>query len=149
MFEAIINRLLETKAPSTKKLKIPVAGPKAFESILKLKGPFNPKDAIELAVEEFSRYSREDSLAVSEFRQILIREFSGLDDSITIKKKTKALKEIWEIEGRNLAAKYKRTKWLSIRVTEDEYRRVLENAQNEGLDLSTYLRKMLGLEYKE
>ena len=85
---------------------------------------------------------------ISDFKKILTREFSGLNKPKLLKKKARILKEIWEIEARTLAAKNKRNKWLSIRVTEEEYETISKQAQEEGLDVSNYIRKRLGLEYR-
>ncbi|WP_456396368.1 plasmid mobilization protein [Thermococcus sp.] len=147
MFEKIIEQLIALKTPATRKLKIPVAGTRAFELILKSDVP-NETIAVELAVNEFAEYSKGDPQVVSDFKKILDREFSGLNSTKLIKKKARALKEIWEIEARTLAAKNKRNKWLSIRVTEEEYEMISKQAQEEGLDISNYIRKRLGLEYK-
>ena len=58
-----------------------------------------------------------------------------------LKKKARVLiKEIWEIEARTLAAKNKRNKWLSIRVTEEEYESISKQAQEEGLDISNCIK---------
>ena len=148
MFEDIILRLLSLQTPVTGKLKIPLAGIKAFEVILGCSEITNSKTTIDLALEEFSKYSKDDPQAISDFKKILVREFSGLNSTKLLKKKARALKEIWEIEARTLAAKNKRNKWLSIRVTEEEYETISKQAQEEGLDISNYIRKRLGLEYK-
>jgi len=148
MFEKIILRLLELRTPTTRKLKIPIAGPKALEAIIMLSEVKDPATAIQIATKEFSKYSKGDSQAVSDFKKILSREFSGLNNTKLLKKKAKVLKEIWELEARTLAAKNKRNKWLSIRVTEEEYEKISKQAQGEGLDVSNYIRKRLGLEYK-
>ena len=148
MFERIIKRLIEIHAPATRKLKIPIAGIKAFEVILESSEILDVTMAVDLAVSEFSKYSNGDPQVVSDFKKILAGEFSGLNSTKLLKKKARALKEIWEIEARTLAAKNKRNKWLSIRVTEEEYETISKQAQEEGLDLSNYIRKRLGLEYK-
>ncbi|NJE05129.1 hypothetical protein E3E36_03000 [Thermococcus sp. M36] len=148
MFEQVIKRLMEIQAPTTRKLKIPLAGIRAFEVILKSNEISNATTAVGLAVTEFSKYSKGDSQVVSDFKKILAREFSGLNNTKPLKKKARALKEIWEIEARTLAAKNKRNKWLSIRVTEEEYETISKQARGEGLDISNYIRKRLGLEYK-
>ncbi|NJE76359.1 plasmid mobilization protein [Thermococcus sp. ES12] len=149
MFENIIERLLSLQAPVTRKLKIPVAGIKAFEVILTTGEEISdPAAAIELAVNEFAKYSKGDHQLVSDFKKILAREFSGLNSTKLLKKKARALKEIWEIEARTLAAKNKRNRWLSIRVTKEEYEAISKQAQEEGLDISNYIRKKLGLGYK-
>ncbi|WP_394325303.1 plasmid mobilization protein [Thermococcus sp. JCM 11816] len=54
---------------------------------------------------------------------------------------------MWETEARTLTAQSIRNKWLSIRVTETEYEAILKQAQKEGLSLSAYIRKKLGLKY--
>lgn len=148
MFEKIIKQLIALKTPATRKLKIPVAGTRAFEVILKSKNVPNETTAVELAVNEFAKYSGGDPQVVSDFKKILAREFSGLNGTKLLKKKARALKEIWEIEARTLAARNKRNKWLSIRVTGEEYETISKQAQEEGLDISNYIRKRLGLEYK-
>ncbi|ASJ01627.1 plasmid mobilization protein [Thermococcus gorgonarius] len=148
MFEQVISRLLEIRAPTTRKLKIPLAGIKAFEVVSNYNGILDETVAVELAVNEFARHSEGDPQAVSDFKKILVREFSGVTNAKLLKKKAKALKEIWEIEARTLAAKNKRNKWLSIRVTEEEYESISKQAQEEGLDISNYIRKRLGLEYR-
>ena len=148
MFEAIITRLFNLKAPSTRKLKIPFAGLRAFEVILGSEEISTPEVAIEMAVVEFSKYSEGDPQVVSDFKKILVREFSGVTNAKLLKKKARALKEIWEIEARALTAKNKRNRWLSIRVTEEEYEAISRQAQEEGLDISNYIRKRLGLEYR-
>ncbi len=148
MFEQIIKRLIELRAPTTRKLKIPIAGIKAFGVILESSKILDVTIAVELAVSEFFKYSNDDPQVVSDFKKILAREFSGLNSTKLLKKKARALKEIWEIEARTLATKNKRNKWLSIRVTEKEYETVSKQAQEEGLDVSNYIRKRLGLEYK-
>ncbi|NJE09362.1 plasmid mobilization protein [Thermococcus sp. MAR1] len=148
MFKGIIERLIDLQAPTTRKLKIPLAGIRAFETILKSKDISSSALAIEIAVAEFSKYSKGDPQVTSDFEKILVREFSGLNTPRLIKKKARALKEIWELEARTLTAKNKRNKWLSIRVTEDEYDMISKRAQEEGLDISNYIRKRLGLEYK-
>ena len=148
MFEQVIKRLLEIQAPITHKLKIPLAGIRAFEVILKSNEILNTTAMVDLAVAEFSKYSKGDSQVISDFKKILTREFSGLNKPKLLKKKARILKEIWEIEARTLAAKNKRNKWLSIRVTEEEYELISKQAQEEGLDISNYIRKKLGLEYK-
>ncbi|MDV3104012.1 plasmid mobilization protein [Thermococcus waiotapuensis] len=148
MFEAIITRLLKLKAPSTRKLKIPLAGIRAFKIILESEEISTPEVAVEIAVAEFSRYSEGDPQVISDFKKILVREFSGVTNAKLLKKKAKALKEIWEIEARTLAIKNKRNKWLSIRVTEEEYNSISKQAEEEGLDISNYIRKRLGLEYR-
>ncbi|WP_048151650.1 plasmid mobilization protein [Palaeococcus ferrophilus] len=147
MFEEIIKRLLELHAPATRKLKIPLAGTKAFDAILDSEKILEG-NVVDLAVSEFAKYSRGDHQLVSKFREILLRELSGLRDRRLIKKKVRALREIWEAEARTLAVQNRRNKWLSIRVTEGEYELVVKQAQQEGLDLSNYIRKKLGLEYK-
>jgi len=148
MFEPIIERLLLIKAPVTRKLKIPLAGIRAFEAILKSEDISSSVLAIEIAVAEFSKYSKGDPQVTSDFEKILAREFWGLNTPRLIKKKARALKEIWELEARTVAVKNKRNKWLSIRVTEEEYDMISKRAQEEGLDISNYIRKRLGLEYK-
>jgi len=148
MFEQIIKRLIEMQAPATRKLKIPLAGLRAFEVILKSNETLDVAKAVDLAMEEFSKYSNGDPQVVSDFMEILAREFSGLNSAKLLRKKAKALKEIWEIEARKLTTKNKRNKWLSIRVTEEEYETISKQAQEEGLDISNYIRKRLGLEYK-
>lgn len=148
MFRSIIEKLIYLQAPTTRKLKIPLAGVSAFEAVLKSEEISSSALAIEIAVAEFSKYSKGNPQVISDFKKILIREFSGLDTPKLIKKKAKVLKEIWEIEARTLAAKNKRNKWLSIRVTEEEYETISKQAQEEGLDISNYIRKRLGLGYK-
>jgi len=147
MFEQVIRKLIEIQAPATRKLKIPIAGIKAFEVILKSHEISNATAAVNLAVAEFSKYSGGNPQVVSDFKRILAREFSGLDSAKLLRKKAKALKEIWEIEARTLTVKNRRNKWLSIRVTEEEYEKISKQAQEEGLDISNYIRKRLGLEY--
>ncbi|ASI99434.1 plasmid mobilization protein [Thermococcus celer] len=148
MFERVINRLMEIQAPATRKLKIPIAGIRAFEAILESNEILNVTTVVDLALREFSKYSKGDSQVASDFEKILVREFSGLNNTRLLKKKARALKEIWKIEARELGYNYKRNKWLSIRVTEEEYEIVSKQAQREGLDISNYIRKRLGLEYK-
>ena len=148
MFERVIQRLIEIQAPATRKFKIPVAGIKAFEILLKSTEISNAATAVDLAVKEFSKYSKGDSQVVSDFKKILAKEFSGLNNTRLIKKKARALKEIWGVEARTLVSKNKRDKWLSIRVTKEEYEAIYRQAQEEGLDISNYIRKRLGLEYK-
>jgi len=148
MFECIIKRLMKIRAPVTHKLKIPLAGTKAFDAILQARDISESTDAVKLAVKEFAKYVDGDPDVISDFEKTLIHEFSGLSGVRYIRKKAKALKEIWELEARVLAAKNKRNKWLSIRVTEEEYEAISKQAQEEGLDISNYIRKRLGLEYR-
>ena len=148
MFEKIINRLIELQAPVTRKLKIPLAGIRAFDAIIKSKEIFDTTSAIDLAIAEFSKYSSNDPQTVFDFKEVLTREFSGIGSAKLIKKKAKILKETWEIEARMLTSKNRRDKWISIRVTKKEYEVISKQAQEEGLDISNYIRKRLGLEYK-
>ncbi len=140
MFEEIIMRLIKLQAPSTNKLKIPLAGFKAFEVVSNSNGILDETVAVELAVNEFAKHSRGDPQVVSDFKKILTKEFSGLNNTRLLKKKARALKEIWEIEARTLATKNKRNKWLSIRVTEEEYETISMQAQEEGLDISNCIK---------
>ena len=148
MFKGIIEKLIDLRAPTTRKLKIPLAGIRAFEAILKSEDISSSALAIEIAVAEFSKYSKGDPQVTSDFEKILAREFWELNTPRLIKKKARALKEIWELEARTVAVKNKRNKWLSIRVTKEEYETISKQAHEEGLDISNYIRKRLGLEYK-
>jgi len=148
MFESILKKLNEINAPITGKSKIPAAGVKAFEAILKSKGLKEGSEAVKIALSEFSKYNNKDEETLQEFKEILEREFLGLTGARIIKAKAKALKEFWEAEAKALFGPVRRTKWISIRVTEEEYNKILEEASKEGLDISNYIRKKLGLSYE-
>lgn len=148
MFEHIIKRLLEIKAPVTGHLKVPAAGSKAFEAILKSKGLDKGKQAIQIALQEFSEYNNRDEESFKAFKEIVQREFSELGGSRIIKAKAKALKEIWEAEARAIIGPTKKTKIVGIRLTEEEYESLLKQAKKERLDVSNYIRKKLGLNYE-
>ncbi|USH00044.1 hypothetical protein K1720_00710 [Thermococcus argininiproducens] len=147
MFESILKKLNEVNAPVIGKSKVPAAGIKAFEAILKYKGFKEWNEAVKIALSEFLRYNNGNEETLQEFKEILEREFSGFTRARIIKTKAKALKALWEAEAKALFGPVKRTKWISIRVTEEEYNRVLEEATKEGLDISNYIRKKLGLSY--
>jgi len=102
MFEKILQKLNEINAPITGKSKIPAAGVKAFEAILKFKGLKKGSEAVKIALSEFSKYNNKDEETIQEFREILEREFSRLSGARIIKAKAKALKELWEAEAKAL-----------------------------------------------
>lgn len=148
MFEDILKKLNKINAPVIGKAKIPAAGVKAFEAILKSKGIIEGESAIKIALSEFVKYNNNDEEVLKAFEHIIKKEFSGLRGAKLIKAKTKALKELWETEAKALFGSRRRNKWISIRVTEDEYNQILKEANKEGLDLSNYVRKKLGLRYE-
>ncbi|WP_367884003.1 hypothetical protein [Thermococcus sp. JCM 11816] len=89
MFEEIIKKLLETNAPTTSKLKIPLAGIKAFETIIKSKESIDPDIAVKIAVAEFTKYSTGDPEVITNFKKIVKREFSKLNNPKLLKKKAR------------------------------------------------------------
>ncbi|KPU62371.1 hypothetical protein EP1X_09160 [Thermococcus sp. EP1] len=147
MFESILKKLNEMNAPVIGNSRVPAAGIKAFEAVIKYKGLKEGTEAVKIALLEFSKYNNENEEILYEFREILEREFLGFAKARIIKTKAKALKKLWEVEARALFASVRRTKWISFRVTEEEYNRILELATKEGLDISNYVRKRLGLSY--
>ncbi len=77
MFERVINRLMEIQAPATRKLKIPIAGIRAFEAILESNEILNVTTVVDLALREFSKYSKGDSQVASDFEKFLLENFQG------------------------------------------------------------------------
>lgn len=148
MFEQIIKRLHEIGAPADSQNKIPLAGIKAFEVIVKTKGIKKGEEAIEIAVQEFARYNNGDYESLQDFRALIEKELQELKGARIIKAKTRALKKIWEIEGRALLGPQKRNRIVLLRVTDKEYEKLITKAQEEGLNISNYIRKRLGLHYK-
>jgi len=148
MFEVILKKLSRINAPVIGKAKIPAAGAKAFEAILKSKGLMKGEEAIKIALSEFAKYNNNDEETLKAFEYVIQKEFSSLKGARLIKAKAKALKGLWEAEAKAFFGPIRRTKWISIRVTDEEYNRVLKEATKEGLDISNYIRKKIGLSYE-
>lgn len=140
MFERIIKSLSRNRN-SYDVLK---AGSRALEAILHSKGLDNPQNAIEIALQEFSRYA--DHYALQEFDKILRREFAQINGARSIKAKARALKELWDAEVKALMSPPKRTKIVGIRLSEEEYEIIQKEASKLNMSISEYIRKQLGFE---
>lgn len=117
---------------------------RALDEILELKNINTGNEAVEYLTKRLSTLTIEEDIK-KQFLNIMQKELKTVSGKRRIKSKIKALKKIWEVETQTLFSKQKRTKWVSVRLTEDEYNLVVKTAQEEGLSISDYIRKKLGL----
>lgn len=140
MFENIIKKLVNSdiKDIST----ISRIGERVFDAVLASGNLNDSETAIKIALVEFSKYAGGDILR--DFEKIIRKEFEPLNGNRLIKKKAKLLKEIWETEVKAVFNK-KRTRIIGIRLSEEEYERISYEANKQGLTISEYIRRKLGL----
>lgn len=144
MFQDIIKRLMKTNAPVSGRYKIPIAGIKAFDKIINFQNNVSKEEILNSAVEEFSKYTQGDKESVKEFEKILWQEFNEVPIQ-DIKQKAKLLQQLWKTEAKIIIKQKKKTKLIGIRLTEEEYQKLTEKAKEQGINLSEYIRKKLGL----
>ncbi|WP_456327028.1 plasmid mobilization protein [Palaeococcus sp. (in: euryarchaeotes)] len=115
----------------------------ALEEVLKINNINTGKEAINYLTKRLSTSGLDESIR-RQFVHIMQKELGNVSGKRKTKSKIKALKKIWEIEIQTLFSRQKRTKWVSVRLTEDEYNLVVKQARKEGLSISDYVRKKLG-----
>jgi len=145
MFKEVIQRLHESVSSKDLKERILIEGRDVFDSVLRSAGITTGEQAIQIAVDEFSRKFPGDPEAIKLFELTLQKELTGIKGARLVKSKMKVLRKSWEIENQTILQDQRRKRVVTLRLTEEEYKRLITQAREEGTTLSGYIRKKLGL----
>ncbi|NJE50064.1 hypothetical protein [Thermococcus sp. 9N3] len=145
MFKEVIQRLHESMSSKDLKERVLVEGREVFDHVLRSAGITTGEQAIQIAIDEFSRKFPENPEAIKLFKLTLQKELTGIRGARLVKSKIKVLRKSWEIENQTILQDQRRKRVVTLRLTEEEYKQLVTQAREEGTTLSGYIRKKLGL----